>query len=588
MDEHHIPLRAVKIILWLAPIVLFVWLVDKHLVLGGTLKIVYHPNQPSLLVRNFASKEPDKLIGTKNISGNIDYFQLITTNPTYFDVKVPRPFKSANVILTYQNPNGQPVTRLGAKLPSGAYHLENMAFQNATLDNLPDYWDKISQGDIVLWQKDNARYRETLEKKKAFPVQKKKLDDARTQTLVNIEKNYGPSVNLNSERMQAMLTEQQIVEARYQDTLEKITEESVPTIRSKPLYSTIEEFTSNIPAISKIAEYNYNVAKYIHLPGYQPSGQETIINKSIRGAHEIDTYIGKNENLNFLFNIQDSNRHDGPDVFSVSIEDSGGVAVGEEKLPDDGDTQASSIVTQERSLKVFRENLPEGVYKIKINAPDDIFIKNISTAQHLIVFKGNIYLTDSKAYKDILGEKVLTPTTVYTTSTKISAQTSHPESLQTLKVGRLDLRLTAINSPAQINNLTGVTAIVSPGNDVYIQGDGFFALDKSQIFNQDYASVAQVDSVEHIDDYDYIIADYPQPRTEGDWLVADATIEPQYLYLDKGKDILAHFIIDFPGLPEHNRTMKIKELTITFHKDPITIKNFFPKLSSWLTRQLRK
>lgn len=511
MQSHSLEkiLKIIKVILWLIPVFVFICILNQHFVLNGKFEIKYDVVKGSKLISNFASKEPDKLIGTKNSLGNNDYFQLITVEPVYFDVKVPRPFQKATVTLKYQNPNNQPAIQLGVKQSNGAFYNKSMAFYNSFLENMPDYWNKIQEGDTYLWQK------------------------------------------------------------------------------NKPKFSNINEFLNNLPEKNKIAQFNYSLAPYIEMPNYQKSSKTTEIDKTLRGKHEIYTYLGKGEDLNFTFTIQDINRQIGADVTKVSVFNNKNEKVKEVSLADDGDTMADNKIFPERNLSVSMKNMPFGVYRLVIDCPDEIFIKKIVTAQHLLMFKGHVFLTDNENYKSILGDKQLTANALYTNGSYVIADTPHSSGFQNLKIGKKIVKLEEIKVTKEVSNLNGITTIVSPLNDVGLNSDGFFTFSQDQFFDANFATVDSLDSINNIDLYDYIIAYYPRAEQDGDWLLAQTTISSPQLYFHKDGDVMANFIISLPGLYENHRFLKIKEITIRFEKEPITIHNFFPKLKSFINRLIK-
>ena len=159
-DDHQLQKlqRTTRIVLWVLVFLFFLFLTLKHYVPFGRLTIAYDVKHGSAYVENFASKEPDRLIGTPNKKGSNEYFQLITSTPLYFDVQVPRPFRQATVTLQYQNPDNQPVLKFGVlQKGASAYAYRDLSLAEPMLDNLPDSWDKIQQGDLVLWQKSKKR-----------------------------------------------------------------------------------------------------------------------------------------------------------------------------------------------------------------------------------------------------------------------------------------------------------------------------------------------------------------------------------------------------------------------------------------------
>ncbi len=580
-------LKAIKAVIWLSPVILFIWLVNNYFVPGGTLEIKYQAGDTSNIVKNFASKEIDRIIGSKNVPGSRASFQMITTTPLYFDVKVPRPFQKATVRLKYQNPYNQPEIKLGIRSASGAYHYEDLAFAHPSLENLPEYWHKIQEGDLILWQKDKLYKEEKLSKQEEFNSSKTELDDWRAAEEEKIEEKYLiGDPELAKAQISEMEKEIDQITQKYQEDSAVLNEKNIVAREIEYPFASIEDFWANLPDPEKILEYNYNLSAHEKVKDYQKSTSLIELTKSLRGRHSIYTYIGEDEDLNFTFTVQDINRHEGQDVYKIVVYDKFGEIIKEYVIPDDGVVAASGQVLAERTISVLLEDIPFGTYRLAIDTNDDVFTKKIVTFQHLVMFKGGVYLTDNEEYQDILGDKELTPTTLYTNSSVIKVRTSHDDGFQTLTVGNRQLKIDEKHVLKEVEELEGVSRIVVPKNDVYISGNGYFAFSEEQLFNRYYASVNDLERTKNVDDYDYIFAEYPQATEEGEWLVAETSVTVPDLYFQKDKDILANFIIDLPGLPESNRMIKVKGLEITFEKEKITMGNVFTKLKDWLSRNL--
>ncbi|MFA4930478.1 MAG: hypothetical protein WC570_01255 [Patescibacteria group bacterium] len=522
----------------------------------------YDVQNGSPAVRNFASKEPDRLIGTKNIPGETDYFQLITMSPLYFDVKAPRPFAKATVTLKYQNPQSQEVVQLGVQQSNAAYAYYPMAYANSTLNSLGDYWQVMQSGDVYLWQKNIEYFQNVQNEKKIYDSRKKKLDDWKTKQL----------------KLATTNDQKQTIENQYSQELDQISQDTQVDKSGSVPFSSINDFLGHIPPREQVAQYNYDLSAYYELPGYKPSKEATEINHSLRGKHEIYTYIGDGESLNFSFVVQDINRHAGEDSITFSVIGPTGAILKKIIEPDDGDTNADGHVNSERVVDLLLPDLPHGVYRIVLDTNDDMFIKKIVTFQHLVMFKGILYLTDNSEYKSIVGDRQFSPTTVYTNSSILSAYTSHDANLQTLRVGTRNIELTSANELVDVTLNQPITSITTSKNDVSLQGNGYFAFTKDQLFDPNISLVVSVNDITNIDDYDFIIATYTQPASEGDWLIASATVEAPQLFFDKGSDLLAHFIINLPNFHESGKILKVKEISINFEKPPLTLSRIWSKI----------
>ncbi|MDD5039777.1 MAG: hypothetical protein PHY34_01375 [Patescibacteria group bacterium] len=580
-----------KIIIWCLPVILIIYILTQYFVPSGLLEIHYHVEKESKVVKNFAQKESDRIIGTENKSGNKDYFQLITTSPVYFNVIVPRPFSKAEVSLVYQNPDNQPKIQLGVKQPNSAYSYVDMAFWQPILENLPEYWSKIEENNIILWQKDNEYKTEKLSRDLIFSQKKNELDIWKEEELNSLDEKYKSNRIIQNQNISSSYdSEKQVILTKYNNELKTITGEAKIQREVKGQFSHIQDFLDHLPELTGVVQYNYNLSAFLEMPGYKKSTKPIIIDKSIRGSHEIYTYIGKDEDLNFIFTIQDINRHVGEDPFHVQVFNSSNKKISDVIAPDDGETEATGKVYPQRRHQLLLDNLPMGVYRLVIDlTDDDVFIKQIETTQNLIMFKKNIYPTDNPEYSEILGEKQLTPTTIYTNSNKIKIKTSHEKGIQTLRVGSEKVFIDQVHVPQEINLSPGMTTIYSPRNDIIISGDGYFAFSPDQFFNPDFFVTEDLMKVNDIDNFNFIIADYLHAQSNDGWLTAKATIEvPDLYYSQKNGQTMASFIFSLPGLPENNRMLKIKEVDIRFQKPPVTINSFLQKVKSYISNMINK
>lgn len=564
--------KTIKFFIWCLPIVLGIYIINMHFVPFGKFTVVYRVNHENSLIPNFASSEPDKLVGTVKTAAGQEYFQLLTQSLTKFDVKVPRAFASATVTVKYQNPDKVDFLELGSRRSNKSYLLIPLASKIDLLDSLPDYWQVINQGNILLWQKNQQYYHEKKEKQAVYQSRKKVLDAWRAGKLKGV---IDPD-------------EIQNINNSYQTELNKITEGSIVIPFGSVKFHSVDQFFSSLPPQNEILQSNYDLSRYFQLRGYKKADHLTEINKNIRGAHEIYTYIGDNEILNYVLTILDLNRNPGGDTLDISVYDSRGNLITKQFVTDDGEVTASNVVLPERQIKLELPDLHHGVYRLVIKTTDDIFFKKIVTSQHLVMFKKNLYLADNIDSFSNSGQKSFSSTILYTDSSFIQAHTSHQAGLQTLKIGTKDLVLDEIHKSKAIYDLKEVTTIASPKNDVYLEGDRYFAFNKDQLFDPNASTVPSINEAQNVDDFNYIIATYPQPKVVGDWLIASATLNAPALNYDGGSLLTTHLALNMPGMQESGKTLKINEVKIEFNKDPITIRSFFVKLANWIKKVMAK
>ncbi len=559
---------GIRVIVWVVPLLFLGWLLNRNFVPGGTFTVHFVPGQENALVSNFATKEPYQFIGTEPDTG--DAFQLITESPVYFTVKTPRPFPKVNVQVTYRNPDTQPELRLGIRQSNDGYVYTDLAYHEPTLENLGPYWLQIREGDTVLYQK-NTKYYDAVST----------VEQERDKWLVNLEKKYGNETELLTGRLaEEYNAEKALINQRFDKEQADVL---VPAFT--PAYDSVNSFLVNPPSFSQIANYKYDLSSIWELPGYHKDSSLRMVSSSIRGSHAWYTYIGPDEELYYRLTLQDLNRHDGADDVHITVYNSVGGIIHEQVSGDDGVEIANGEVTPERVAEVRLDDLPFGVYSVQVDiADDDVMIKKIESTQSYFSFRQHVYLTDNQEYESVLQKKSFSGTTLYTDSTQIRFRTAHDNGLQSVFVNGKAYAITATHELIRVDDLSGISEVKIPQNDVYIEGDGIFSYSQSNFFNPSSAFASDLESVGDVDTYNYIIAQYPEKKEENGWYVAHGSFEVPKLYMGNQNSPEARFIISMPGLHENDRTLYIKEINITFTKDSITVENFFKRLFKLIER----
>ena len=523
-------IKFVKIALWLVPVVFLFWLFNKNFVPGGILTAKCDADKCSKLVAAFATKEPEKIIGETKEG---DRYRLIAHDPIYFTVKTPRPFAKAKITVEFANPDNQPIFNFGALAANGAYVFKNVFSQNSLIEQLEKDWEVIKENDSYLFTRpEESSFAKASEDKKETGDKK----------------------------------------------------EDVKKVETKPIkkYSSIDEFVNNLPSLDEARAHNYDLSDHIGLRDYKPSEKRLEVGNTLRGPHEIITYI-ENEPLDFKFIFQDINRHKGADNFSITVS-RGGKKVLEKKVSDDGISKASGVVKDPTEVEIYLEKPAFGVYAISVQAKDDdIFIKNISTRQSLVMFSNHLYFADDDEYKVLEGVASKASNVLFSGQT-LSARSSHKSALQTIAVDKKPLVLKEVNKEYEFKRnktQTGILSIAVPKSDVYLSSDGFFVFNSRQFFNPDLGAVLNLgtDVPENIN---YVITQYPKLTDHGNgWLKAEAEFSGKELYRDdKGQ---YNFILQIPGLPENKRILKLSKMKVEFTKEPITIFNLWTKLKEKLS-----
>lgn len=156
--------------------------------------------------------------------------------------------------------------------------------------------------------------------------------------------------------------------------------------------------------------------------------------------------------------------------------------------------------------------------------------------------------------------------------------------LQDISVGGKTLPINKLHKKFTIDNLSDVTKITVPKNDVFLEG-GSFALSKKKLFMNNINIPLTLDALPTpLGNYDYLIAFYPGIRQENGHLVTETTIPSQELLPIHGN---YEFILNLPGLSENKRRFRLYELHIVLTRPPLTLKNVIPRIVTFAKKTLR-
>jgi hypothetical protein len=289
---------------------------------------------------------------------------------------------------------------------------------------------------------------------------------------------------------------------------------------------------------------------------------------NLRGSHSLTTYLADNENLQFDFTIQNSNRNEGKEniIFRVYR---GSELLKTINLKDNGTGLGDGKPSPVREVPVFLEQPGQGTYRIEISTTgDDQFIRSFTTTQKHYQFKNRLYLAGSKEYH-VLGRVEEAPITVYVKGTSLSARTSHEKALQTVTVNGKKLTVTKTQTPASMNlpNNTDFFAVTVPIRDIVLETDGVIALSSSAEFSIPTRGVETLHGSSDPSQYDYVLTKFVNAGREGSWLIASQTVTGSF-----SKN--THFTISSdPPIGTNGKPFRVRELEITIKANPMNFQD---------------
>ncbi|MBI2473087.1 hypothetical protein HYV70_00840 [Candidatus Uhrbacteria bacterium] len=329
-------------------------------------------------------------------------------------------------------------------------------------------------------------------------------------------------------------------------------------LQRQQIYQSVDDFFANPPERNQVAVYRTSFESPFRLPSYQSTNKKQMIDVSLRGHHEFKTYI-KNETLLFRVSFMDMNRDEGEDVTRLTVFNESGQPVAEARAADDGNaSQDAHVVDGLRTIDLRTDGLPEGVYKVVMDAPRDIFFRKVETSQQKMVFLNTLFIGDEIGYREP-GQGA----TFYTQSQRLRFQTRHAEGVQTVLAG--DASVT-IAQPYEWYTLSldgqGVRSVTLPAGDVEIVTEGGVSFSKEQFFEPDPPSLNAYASLDQMG-VDYVLARYTSPHKEGEWLVANVEFPVSLLYTDNQT---WKFSFSTPGIEELDARFKIHQINALLYR----------------------
>ncbi|MBI2475232.1 hypothetical protein HYV69_02275 [Candidatus Uhrbacteria bacterium] len=306
----------------------------------------------------------------------------------------------------------------------------------------------------------------------------------------------------------------------------KITQNGLTLLQKKSSYDSIDDFLLNPPRRESVAVYKADYPVSLRLPDYKPSSLLQTISVSLRGGHEAKTYI-KNETLSFEFEYMDMNRDEGSDPVVAIVFNENGKPVANARAEDDGDLKRDAVPSSIRKLVLSVPGLPEGVYKIVLNASRDIFFRKINTMQNKLVFLNMVYIGDEIGYRE-------TTKTIsfWTASQRLQIQTRHAEGVQDVKING---KISSISQPYEMFTFQadpGLKIVEIPKGDIEVFVDTPIAFSTSQYFSPDPAAIRPYTDIEN-SSIEYILTTYVSPRKEGEWYVQTFEFDSEPIILEK-------------------------------------------------------
>lgn len=348
-----------------------------------------------------------------------------------------------------------------------------------------------------------------------------------------------------------------------QSTWSRTTEGTSILLQRKPVFKSMSDFLAHPPSREEVATYHTDLTFPFRLPNYVSLKTLTTIPVSLRGSHVMKTYV-KQESLHFVFSYMDMNRDDGADPLTVFVSDEQNRPIATVRAEDDGNIIHNGQASVLKTLVLDTIPLTEGVYKISIQTDRDVFIRSIETTQQKLIFLNGVYLGDEDGY-----HSAFAPVTFFTESKRLSMQTRHAQSVQTVAIGSQSLRIPApYQLVTQIVKDPGLIPVHVTKGDVEVLADTPVAFSEAQYFRPDPVRLLPHTDLDQLH-VNYILANYSPPIEKDGWLTASVHLDAQKLFLENGN---WKFTFSTPDITEVKSSVDVKEIDLVMKR---------PSLSWW-------
>ncbi len=282
------------------------------------------------------------------------------------------------------------------------------------------------------------------------------------------------------------------------------------------------------------------------------------IRVSLRGSHDIWVVPAQGQ-IDVRLEVQDVNRNRSGGALAITV------SRDEQVVKQDAFGTSGSMdqgYGKTFPVRVQMSDLAAGVYKIRLIADDDVFIRSLTVRNpHWVVgprlVVGDVvgYATSSQAFK------------AWTASRHLVAETFHKEGLQELQLGQAKGKLQRTRAATRIDRNdadTGLVQFVAPNGDVRIIADGFFAVDQNAYFQPQPVRFSD-QTAPLAEGLQAVLTSYSKTQDLGNgWRRASAVF-----VLPKNADTV-RFVLSAPGIMSRAGAVDIRNMTYTFKRPPMT------------------
>ncbi len=333
-------------------------------------------------------------------------------------------------------------------------------------------------------------------------------------------------------------------------TWPKLENNNIILFQREKKFKSLAEFLNNLPPVSEIAAYNYNLDYDYKMENYQPTEQLSELDKVLNGGYEIFTYI-QEEDLYFEF-----------DLASEEIE------INSENtnlyVYDNLDNNIAIFSPNNNKIVAGLQGLPTDYYKLALSTNNFVQTKKIKTKQQYLSF--------------VNGFDLVSPAQLITESNNLTFLAATNDGLQKIKIDQENLNIEEIWQQYNLDFEPGQKEVAIPKGNLQITGEGLFAFSQEQYFNPLFKNLYKTTDLDK-ENINYIITQYDLPLSKNDFNINNISFDLHDKDFDNGK---LRFIISVPGLSSSAQGVLLKNLNITLSRKPIWQEGLMTNLKKYL------
>ncbi len=283
---------------------------------------------------------------------------------------------------------------------------------------------------------------------------------------------------------------------------------------------------------------------------------------ALRGTHEI-YLVPSGGRIDIAFELQDVNRKRGTSVAAFRV------FRGEEEIQREAFTTNASRETAMGAITDHRIafDATPGVYRIRFQADDDVFIRSIRTTSRRWVIGPRLNVGD------VVGYATTTATArVWTNSRHVVAETFHREGLQAVTLGSESVKVVRTHEVFRLDRKDSIPEPVkleAPVGDIRFVGDGWFSYSPEAFFEPRPRRITDGSNLMS-EGIEAIRTSYTRPVS-----LRDGWYSARFSYaLNKDSDQL-RFVLSAPGIVSRGGAVDFRKITMTYRRPPISWNAWF-------------